>query len=326
MQADPGEFAGDEGIPVTKLVNGTAALLSLGLMIGIGTWGYKTVTRDVSDVPVIRAATGELRVKPETPGGKPAAHQGLAVNKVAANGVAAPVPDQVILAPRALDLTEDDLTTAELAERARSRADRAAAEAAAAVAGPEKAEEELTDESIRKLATDLASGAQKLEPIPASADGGELRPETAALVTETASRPRPEHGLALSLRPRIRPAALKAALPASASVSAGPIDAPAALEPALDVDPATVEPGTRLAQLGAYESEEVARADWDRLSGIFGDVMEGKQRVIQKASSGGRTFYRLRALGFDDLSDARRFCAAFVANKPRAECIPVVAK
>ena len=37
------------------------------------------------------------------------------------------------------------------------------------------------------------------------------------------------------------------------------------------------------------------------------------------ATSGGRTFYRLRAMGFEDLSDARRFCSALVAEN--AECM-----
>ena len=49
-----------------------------------------------------------------------------------------------------------------------------------------------------------------------------------------------------------------------------------------------------------------------------------KRRVIEKATSGGRTFYRLRAEGFADLPDARRFCAALVAEK--ADCIPVVTR
>ena len=46
--------------------------------------------------------------------------------------------------------------------------------------------------------------------------------------------------------------------------------------------------------------------------------------MIQEAESGGRTFYRLRALGFDDLSDARRFCSVLVAEN--ADCIPVTAR
>jgi hypothetical protein len=68
----------------------------------------------------------------------------------------------------------------------------------------------------------------------------------------------------------------------------------------------------------------VAAAQWAVLQGRFGAAMDGKTRVIQAATSGGKTFYRLRAQGFGDLSDARRFCAALVAEG--ADCIPVVVR
>ena len=57
-----------------------------------------------------------------------------------------------------------------------------------------------------------------------------------------------------------------------------------------------------MVQLGAFDSAEVARAEWQRLSGRFDSFMAGKTRVVQSAVQGGRTFYRLRAIGFDDLS------------------------
>ena len=46
--------------------------------------------------------------------------------------------------------------------------------------------------------------------------------------------------------------------------------------------------------------------------------------MIEQAQSGGKTFYRLRAMGFDDLSEARRLCSALTAAK--ASCIPVVTR
>jgi hypothetical protein len=60
------------------------------------------------------------------------------------------------------------------------------------------------------------------------------------------------------------------------------------------------------------------------LNGRFGAYLEGKSRIVQEASSGGRTFYRLRAHGFIDIADARRFCSALVAEN--ADCIPVVTR
>jgi hypothetical protein len=57
---------------------------------------------------------------------------------------------------------------------------------------------------------------------------------------------------------------------------------------------------------------------------LFSVFLVGLSRVVQKATSGGRVFYRLRAMGFADLSDARRFCSALVAEG--ADCIPVVTR
>jgi len=126
-------------------------------------------------------------------------------------------------------------------------------------------------------------------------------------------QPAPEdHG---SLRPRERPDDLRNVLQVAAAAPEGG---------ARDVDPASIAVGTRLAQLGAFASEEIARDEWTRLGSRFEEYLAGKDRVIQKATSGGRTFYRLRAMGFDDLADARRFCSALVAEK--AECIPVVTR
>jgi ornithine cyclodeaminase/alanine dehydrogenase-like protein (mu-crystallin family) len=68
----------------------------------------------------------------------------------------------------------------------------------------------------------------------------------------------------------------------------------------------------------------VARAEWQRLRAALGDLLEGKSRVVQKAESGGRTFFRLRAMGFEDLADARRFCSALKAEN--IDCIPVVTR
>jgi hypothetical protein len=77
-------------------------------------------------------------------------------------------------------------------------------------------------------------------------------------------------------------------------------------------------------QLGAFPTEAEAIAEWARVEGVFGEYMGDKRRVIQQAETGGTTFYRLRAMGFSDLSDARRFCAVLVAGE--ASCIPVVAR
>ncbi|MFN4173394.1 MAG: SPOR domain-containing protein, partial [Pseudorhodobacter sp.] len=75
---------------------------------------------------------------------------------------------------------------------------------------------------------------------------------------------------------------------------------------------------------GAYDSVETARQEWDRLGARFGDLLIGKSRIVQAAQSGGRTFYRLRANGFADEADQRRFCSALLSEQ--AACIPVTVR
>ena len=85
---------------------------------------------------------------------------------------------------------------------------------------------------------------------------------------------------------------------------------------------AAIAPGTRLVQLGAFENADLAEEAWLATEAQFGDYMAGKSKVIQEAETGGRTFFRLRAAGFADLADARRFCSVLVSGD--LNCIPVV--
>ncbi len=316
---DYDEFEGDYNPPAahpmqrwTTLAGG---VISLVLVVGIGVWGYNIAMRDAMGVPVVRALEGPMRVAPENPGGEIAAHQGLSVNDVAATGVASPVPDSMILAPRPVDLSADD--TAGLAAEAptgEAPANLGPALAATDVA-PLTAETLLpepvaldSNTNISDLADSLAAGVAPLAP---SADSPEV---------EVVSG-----GVGRSIRPMARPRAVEmAATAGSTGVSAAAADA--AVMAALgagsaEVDVASLPAGTRLVQLGAFDNEDQARGEWDRLAARFGDLMVGKSRVVQSAQSGGRTFYRLRAHGFDGEDDARRFCSALVAEN--AECIPV---
>jgi hypothetical protein len=81
--------------------------------------------------------------------------------------------------------------------------------------------------------------------------------------------------------------------------------------------------GSALVQLGAFDTSQAAQDEWDQLAAALAAVIRGRKPVIEQANSGGRPFYRLRAAGFQDLADARRFCSA-VASK--TDCIPVLAR
>ncbi|MFW5655320.1 MAG: SPOR domain-containing protein, partial [Roseicyclus sp.] len=89
---------------LSALMNWAGALVSLGLVAGMGVWAFQLTMRDVSGVPVIEALEGPMRQPPADPGGIEAPHQGLAVNRIAEGAEAAPVPDQLVIAPPPLDL------------------------------------------------------------------------------------------------------------------------------------------------------------------------------------------------------------------------------
>lgn len=298
------------------LLNFTGAAVSLGLVVGIGVWGYQLVTRDVSGVPVVRAAEGPMRVQPADPGGARAENQGLAVNQVAAIGAAEAPADRLILAPKPIDLDASDAVSVAAAPDIEVSAPAQSAPAATATGGE-------TNLSVEALVNQLMIEAQPLgtattdEVLQQAALTQDVTPEVTPSVPAAEAAAKVitpvKGGLGTSLRPKARPAG--GARVASRS--------PAPVAP-VDVAPTDLPVGTRLAQLGAYESDAIARKEWDRLSRRFGEFLQDKQRVIQKAQSGGRTFYRLRAHGFVDLSEARRFCSALQAEK--AECIPVTHK
>jgi len=304
---------------LSTATNLLGAAISLALLLGVGVWGYKLLMRDVSGVPVVRAVDGPMRIQPENPGGQQAQNQGLSVNNVAAEGGTGAPADRLVLAPAPMELTQEDTALAATTVAVQPVIEPSLA--AVLAEQPQNAEEESIQlAAVEELAARLAEGVEplaELSPVIQAAPTPEQVEEVAALIT-----PEPAveiiGGLKRSLRPRLRPVSLDTSGDAQAEAIA------AAVAGVQDIAPDSIPVGTRLAQLGAYDSAEIARAEWERLNGRFAEYLEGKNRVIQKANSGGRTFYRLRAMGFSDLSDARRFCSALVSEK--AECIPVVTR
>ncbi|MDJ0629227.1 MAG: SPOR domain-containing protein [Rhodobacter sp.] len=281
---------GDPGLLGT-LFNWIGALMSMALVAGLAVWGYQLAMRDVTGVPVVRALEGPMRIAPEDPGGERAAHQGLAVNSVAAEGAAERPADRLILAPKPLDLTDEDLPqprlTAEVPEAAEPVPEALVAEAEALA-------EALAD-GVTPLSAAVAPAKPQIKVIPASVKGVKRSP-----------------------LPVPRPIGDLTAEAVAESVAL------AIAAPAVEVDPDTLAPGTRLVQFGAFPSPEAAREAWAKLDAKYSDFLIDKNRVIQRAVSGGKTFYRLRVAGFEDINDARRFCSTFVADGQA--CIPVVTR
>ena len=157
-----------------------------------------------------------------------------------------------------------------------------------------------------------AALAEALGEVPDMAEADPVALAAADPVVETIEEPAPDGAILASIRPKARPGS-RAEAPAPAEM--------ATLPAAKEIDPATITPGTRLVQFGTFDTADEARAAWALLQGRFGELMTEKAMVVQPAESGGRTFYRLRAYGFDGEDDARRFCSVFVGQD--ATCIPV---
>ncbi|KAB6715075.1 SPOR domain-containing protein [Roseobacter sp. TSBP12] len=259
--------------------------------------------RDVNGVPVIRALEGSARMVPDDPGGQLAMHQGLAVNSVTADGSAAAPADSLILAPRIATLSDEDQPMS-------------ATQTVASAYEPENTAYTVQPEEP-VVAPDMTTVAVEDDPLELDsveevASAADVMPETSGIVHSPRPKPRP-----------VRLASL-ASVPSTSSASLEGVagDILAAIGATDELAPSEVPTGARLVQFGAFQNEEIARSEWDRLSGRFEDLMEGKSRVIERAESGGTTFYRLRAYGFADASDANRFCAALTAMN--AACVPTV--
>ncbi len=273
-----------------RIVNMTGAACSVALILGLGFWGYRLAVRDVNGVPVMRAMAGAMRVAPTDPGGNQASNQGLSVNAVAATGTSAPLADQITLAPRSIALQVGDLVATTAIDPS---AEGGTTQVGLAVTAQSSGQSGL----VLSQSADVEDGIAPL--VEVSAD------------TEPASL-----AAGVSLRPHARPTQTAT----DTAVVSGVTDVSAS-GPATEIDPAALETGTRLAQLGAFDSPELARAKFAELQAAFGELMVGKAMVIQEAQSGGRSFYRLRAHGFAGDDEARRFCAALQAED--ADCIPV---
>ena len=338
--------SGDATGRARAMINLAGAACSIALVIGLGIWGYKLAVRDVSGIPVVRALEGPLRIAPDNPGGDVAMHQGLSVNAVAAAGTALPLPEKLILAPKEVALTaEDQAGTAELAQlpiadplASGAEVVEVAPQGPASLAPIEIAPTALPEVTPTEDVLDATSLAVTA-PLPATQEDA----VAAALAAALADGETAEGGLSeadvpaadpgASLRPKLRPttrsaAAVAAVEPVAATAAAAPeaaVETPVTTTAAVaEIDPSTIPAGTRLVQLGAFDDDASARAEWAKLQADFPDLLPGKAMVVQSAQSGGRTFYRLRAHGFADEDVARQFCAAMLAQN--ASCIPVAQK
>ena len=280
----------------------TGAALSLFLLAGAIGWSYQLIVRDVNQIPIVRAQLGPLRVAPDNPGGLTAANQGLSVTQLAVNEKPL-LSNEIYLAPAAEILNEENLALKVKEEYKSNKVDGAfeikevnAENSMNLEALPDQKEVDSRSNDVGVLSK--AAFSQK-----------KIEIENAVSLALSITN-EPDKSLSW-LRPKIRPVGFyrNGNITEDQIVSNEPM-------PKLPI-------GSAVVQLGAFDSKSLAKSEWQRFEKILGSILIPKKMVVQKAESGGKIFYRLRASGFSDISDARQFCTAI---SDKVACIPVVTR
>jgi hypothetical protein len=301
------------GLLPAGAMRAAGAIVFLGLITGMSFWAYRLGTRDAAEVPIIRAMEGPARVQPVDPGGLQAAHQGLEVNSVLSGApLEVDAAANVTLAPPPMTLAEEDGPQGELVIEAPALFD------AVEVLG----EDELrlpVQEDGPDVAGFIPEGTpEPLEVLPEMVESAAVEaPETAPVVTDLRPRGRPAN-LARATAP-VQTAAAPAAQPPAPVPAAAPAPAPQVAAAPREVT--GLSAGTRLIQLGAFDSEVLTRQVWDQLARQHADLLGGKSLFVERATANARVFYRLRVAGFENTDQTLNMCEALRSRG--VDCIPV---
>lgn len=299
---------GDGPLAISPAINRAAgAALFLTLATGMAIWAYQLGTRDATEVPIIRAMEEPARVRPEDPGGVVAAHQGLEVNSVLA-GQPAPVPDAAdpaaIVRPE-VTLQPEDGPQGELV-----------------VADPVIPPMTLSaDDDLRMPAPEAGPETADADAVPYA--GSEVAALIEAALRGAETEAESATALAAGPRPRGRPSGLSSrpVRTGTPSPQALPPASPAPTSAAAAREVASVAPGSRLVQLGAFDSEGLARQVWNQLTQAHGDLLGTKSLFLERATHNARVFYRLRVAGFSTADETRIVCERLRGRG--VDCIPV---
>ena len=280
----------------------TGAALSLFLLAGAIGWSYQLIVRDVNQIPIVRAQLGPLRVAPDNPGGLTAANQGLSVTQLAVNEKPL-LSNEIYLAPAAEILNEESLALKVTEEDESNKVD------GAFEIKEVNAENSMNLEALpdQKEVDSRSNDLGVLSKVAFSQKKIEIENAVSLALSITND---PDKSLSW-LRPKIRPVGFYR----NGNITEDQI---------VSNEPMSKLPiGSAVVQLGAFDSKSLAESEWQRFEKILGSILIPKKMVIQKAESGGKIFYRLRASGFSDISDARQFCTAI---SDKVACIPVVTR
>ena len=274
------------------------AALAMVVLLGLGTWFYQLGVRDAQSVPVIRASTEPVKIRPADAGGEVTPHQEIAsYNAGSGEDVVEPEPQ---LAESAPEPAEEDQPVAVAPQPVET--------APEPVASPEP---EVVEPEVAEPAAPETSPLPQAEPEQQAtvATVVPTAPE-AAPEAEAAPEPIPPAGESSPLAPafspeiRSRPANLRDRMVAARE--AAEVDQDKLAERAL---------ASRVKiQLRASPSRDEVVAAWRRIQAANRDVLGAKALALQTTNSGGTTFYRLRVGPFRDRAEANAVCQALRAR------------
>ncbi len=280
----------------------TGAALSFFLLASAIGWSYQLIVRDINQIPVVRAQLGPLRVAPDDPGGLTAANQGLSVTQFAVNEKPL-LSNEIHLAPAA-DILNAEHLALQVTEDVKSNT----------YDGTFEIKEVNAENSInlREVSNEIeVDTSSKKEVVLSKVAFSQKKIEIENAVSLALSITDDTVDSLTLLRPKIRPMISR-----RNNKTTG--------DQVVNNEPISNLPiGSAVVQLGAFENKNLARSEWQRFEKLLGSILFSKKMIVQKAESGGKIFYRLRASGFDDISDARQFCSAI---SDRVACIPVVTR
>ncbi|MEM8570982.1 MAG: SPOR domain-containing protein [Pseudomonadota bacterium] len=301
-----------------------SAAVVLALLGGAGLWTYELVTRDPADVPIVRALQGPTRVAPEEPGGVEFAHQGREINAVL-EGAQAPLPRQVALAGLTPALSDEDKPQRDLVQASQFKtvaelvsqvADGASAPSFD-TAGELQTEIDLVDDAPDLGGDPMATEVSDALDGDASTEIAEAEPETDVVAgPRPFSRPSNLRRIAAVASRDVPETRAKTTEPAASDGAA-----PARTASSGSQEVTGLSSGSRLVQLGAFDSEANTRAAWQRLASANSDLLSSKSLYVERATNNARVFYRLRVAGFETSDQTRQICESL--RERNVDCIPV---
>lgn len=350
--------AGDGGAPRrNRLVTALISLVAIAGFVAViwfaYQWGLERGYRE--EVPVVRAAAGPIKLKPENPGGLVVPNQDkLVLNQLTADPVE-PQVERLLSEPEApkvpqvADVPAVEAGTAQSAVAAAGALESVttpAQDAETAAAGATSTDDSAAEATppaatLGEIAT--AAGGTTAETTPgASADGTASGAASEAAAT-TSDEP-------LIVTPRRRPAVpasatQTAAAAASTTATAGSAASGSASSgaasggsasggatsgggsasggatggetavPAASTQIAAVEKGDYVIQLASVTSSGAAKSEWSRLQKVFPVLLGDMNLAVQTATVKGTEYHRIQTGPFPSRATAVDLCLQLKAKK-----------